>query len=408
MTSSAIPVEQTAVVDDFQTGQVAPVVAAHFAHDIYTASVAPLLPVLIEKLSLSLTQAGALSACLQIPSLLNPFIGYIADRVNLRYFVILAPAITATLLSSMGLTSNYAVLALLFLCAGTSIAAFHATAPAMIGRVSGRQVGLGMSLFMVGGELAYTLGPLLAVWAVSVWTLDGFYRVVLIGWAATLILFWRLNRNSDGFLAHPEKPSSLRLILPELPAVFVPLALITLFRQPLMESLSTFLPTYLSEQGASLWIAGASLSIFELSGIPGLLLSGWFSDRFGRKQVLIVTSLASSVLALLFINLSGWLAVAALLALGFFSLSVMPVFLAMAQEYFPKNRAVANSLVMMVVFVLRPLGTLLVGYMGDHLGLQTAFFWGALIYLLTIPAILALPGKKVKPSSRDALTQISQ
>jgi len=396
MTSSAVPPEQTPIRTDFQTGQVLPVVAAHFAHDIYTAGVAPLLPVLIQKLSLSLTQAGALSACLQIPSLLNPLIGYMADKVNLRFFVILAPAITATLLSSIGLTSNYLVLMLLFFCAGTSIAAFHATVPAMIGRVSGRRVGLGMSLFMVGGELAYTLGPLLAVWAVTTWTLDGYYRIVVIGWAATLVMFWRLKGNGKGIAAHPEKPGSLRLILPQLPAVFVPLALITLFRQPLMESLSTFLPTYLSERGASLWVAGASLSVFELSGVPGLLLSGWVSDRIGRKQVLIVTSLASSILALVFINLTGWLAVVALLALGFFSLSIMPVFLAMAQEHFPKNRAVANSLVMMIIFVLRPLGTLAVGYLGDHLGLQTAFFWGALIYLLTIPAILALPGRAGK------------
>ena len=396
MTSSAVPPEQTPIRTDFQTGQVLPVVAAHFAHDIYTAGVAPLLPVLIQKLSLSLTQAGALSACLQIPSLLNPLIGYMADKVNLSFFVILAPAITATLLSSIGLTSNYLVLMLLLFCAGASIAAFHATAPAMIGRVSGRRVGLGMSLFMVGGELAYTLGPLLAVWAVTTWTLDGYYRIVVIGWAASLVLFWRLKGNGKGIAAHPEKPGSLRLILPQLPAVFVPLALITLFRQPLMESLSTFLPTYLSERGASLWVAGASLSVFELSGVPGLLLSGWVSDRIGRKQVLIVTSLASSILALVFINLTGWLAVVALLALGFFSLSIMPVFLAMAQEHFPKNRAVANSLVMMIIFVLRPLGTLAVGYLGDHLGLQTAFFWGALIYLLTIPAILALPARAGK------------
>jgi FSR family fosmidomycin resistance protein-like MFS transporter len=398
MTSSIIPLGHTTVKDEFQTGQVVPVVAAHFAHDIYTAGVAPLLPVLIEKLSLSLTQAGALSACLQIPSLLNPLIGYLGDKINLRLFVILAPAITATLLSSMGLTSNYFILALLFLCAGTSIAAFHATAPAIIGRVSGRRVGLGMSLFMVGGDLAYTLGPLLAVWAVSAWTLDGFYRVVVIGWAASLVLFWRLKSNGNGIAARPEKPGSLRLLLPKLSAVFVPLTLITLFRQPLMESLSTFLPTYMSARGASLWIAGASLSIFEVSGVPGLLLIGWSSDRFGRKQVLIVTSLASSVLALVFINLSGWLAVLALLVLGFFSLSVMPVYLALVQEHFPNNRAMANSLIMMIVFVLRPLGTISVGYLGDHLGLQTAFFWGALIYLLTIPAILALPGKAEKIS----------
>jgi MFS transporter, FSR family, fosmidomycin resistance protein len=396
MTSSTIPLEQTIEKNDFQTGQVLPVVAAHFAHDIYTAGVPPLLPVLIEKLSLSLTQAGVLSACLQIPSLLNPFIGYLGDKVNLRFFVILAPAITATMLSSMGLTSSYLVLAILFFCAGTSIAAFHATAPAMVGRFSGRQVGLGMSLFMAGGELAYTLGPLLAVWAVTTWTLDGFWRIVVIGWVASLILYWRLNSVGNRFSARPEKPGSLRLILPQLASIFIPLVLINFFRNPLMESISTFLPTYLSQRGVSLWLAGASLSIFDLAGLGGVLLSGSISDRIGRKQVLVIAALASPFLALAFINVSGWLAVATLLALGFFASSSMPVFLAIAQEHFPNNRAVANSLVMMIVFVLRPVGTLAVGFMGDHLGLQSAFFWSALIYLLTIPAILALPGKAGK------------
>jgi hypothetical protein len=66
---------------------------------------------------------------------------------------------------------------------------------------------------------------------------------------------------------------------------------------------------------------------------------------------------------------------------------------------------VANSLVMMIIFVLRPLGTLSVGYLGDHLGLQTAFFWGALIYLLTIPAILALPARARKSSTITTLIE---
>ena len=67
---------------EFQTGQVAPVVAARSSLTTFILPALPqLLPVLIEKLSLSLTQAGALSACLQIPSLLNPLIGYLADRM---------------------------------------------------------------------------------------------------------------------------------------------------------------------------------------------------------------------------------------------------------------------------------------------------------------------------------------
>ena len=56
---------------------------------------------------------------------------------------------------------------------GVSVAAFHAPAPAMIGRVSGVRIGLGMSIFMASGELARAAGPLIAVWAVATWGLEG-------------------------------------------------------------------------------------------------------------------------------------------------------------------------------------------------------------------------------------------
>ena len=121
---------------------------------------------LIEKLSLSLTMAGSLTALMQLPSLVNPVIGYLGDKVSLRYFVILAPAITATLLNLVGLAPNEYALAILLFISGFSIAAYHALAPAMIGRVAGRQIGKGMSWFMAAGELSRTIGPLIAAWAV--------------------------------------------------------------------------------------------------------------------------------------------------------------------------------------------------------------------------------------------------
>ncbi|MFN2233713.1 MAG: MFS transporter, partial [Anaerolineales bacterium] len=102
---------QTAEIDktkeEFNTDQVLTIVGGHFVHDIYSGFVAPLLPLIIEKLSLTLTLAGSLTAFMQLPGLLNPFIGYFADKVSLRYFVILAPAATATLISAMGFAPNY-------------------------------------------------------------------------------------------------------------------------------------------------------------------------------------------------------------------------------------------------------------------------------------------------------------
>ena len=142
------PIDGEHVVAEFQTGQVAAIATGHFTHDVYSAFLAPLLPTIQSGLGLTYTQAGSLAIFTQIPSLLNPLVGYVADKVSVRYFVILAPAVTATLLSSIGLVSSYAALALLLFAAGISIAAFHAPAPAMVAKVSGPRIGAGMSIFM--------------------------------------------------------------------------------------------------------------------------------------------------------------------------------------------------------------------------------------------------------------------
>ena len=118
---------------------------------------------IIEKLNLSLALAGSLTLYQRLPSLLNPFIGMLADRVDLRLFIILAPGVTAVAMSLLGVAPSYVVLALLLLVAGLSSAAFHVPGPVLIARISGGQVGKGMSYWMTAGELARTVGPLFAV-----------------------------------------------------------------------------------------------------------------------------------------------------------------------------------------------------------------------------------------------------
>ena len=389
MTSESIPITQVAE-KEFETAQVMTITGAHFIHDIYTAFVSPLLPLIIEKLSISLTLAGSLTAILQLPGLLNPFIGYLADKVSLRYFVILAPAVTATLISSIGFAPSYFALAVILFTTGISVAAFHAPAPPMVAELSHRKVGLGMSLFMAGGELGRSAGPLIAVWAVSTWTLDGFYRIAVLGWAASLVLYFRLKK----IQARPATNGSTHSILPLLKTLFVPLVFITLFRNFMIISLSVFLPTFMNIEGASLIVAGSALAIFQLAGVAGALTSGTLSDRLGRKLILIIATLSSAAAMLVFLNVDGWLQTVVLLLLGFTSLSTMPVLLAIVQEFLPENRAVGNGLFMAINFLMQTLTILAVGLIGDNFGLRSAFFMSAFISLLAIPAILSLPAAR--------------
>lgn len=375
------------IENQFQTGKVLTIVGGHFFHDLYTAFIPPLLPLIIEKLSLSLTLAGSLMAFVQLPALLNPFIGYIADKISLRYLVIFAPAVTASLISSLGFAPTYLTLAIILFVTGVSVASFHAPAPAMVSRLSGTQVGKGMSLFMAGGELGRTVGPLLAVWAVSTWTLDGFYRIVLIGWVATLLLFIRLRNVA----AHSEKSANLRPLIPYLKRLFLPLLVVMFFRNFLHVALTTYLPTFMDMEGASFWMAGAALSILEFAGVGGALISGTISDRLGRKPVLLVATIGSTIFMLIFLNVEGWMLVPVLLALGFTALSTTPILLAIVQVQLPNNRAMGNGLFMSIAFLLRPISLLVIGMIGDRIGLRPAFYGSAIIALLAIPGILTLP-----------------
>ncbi|MFQ5407835.1 MAG: MFS transporter [Anaerolineales bacterium] len=371
----------------FHTGQVMTIVGGHFTHDTFSAFLAPLLPLIIQKLSLSLTLAGALPAFVQLPGLLNPFIGYLADRVSLRYFVILAPAVSATIFGALGLAPSYAMLAIMLFVAGISVAAFHAPAPAMVARIAGHRVGRGMSLFMAGGELGRTVGPLLAAWAVSLWTLEGMFRVVIFGWIASVVLYLRLR---DIPARSAERPS-IRSLLPQFRRVFLPLLLFVALRVAVLGGLPTFLPTYMVERGADLGVAAAALTLYELAGVGGALLGGTLSDLLGRKPVIMAGTAVAALLLVIFVHADGFWLVILLLAMGFAGLSTAPVLLAIVQEHFTENRAVANGVFLSISFATRPIGQILVGNMGDRFDLGTGFIVAALLSLLAVPVILLVP-----------------
>lgn len=385
--SEAVPTDA-----GFQVGQVATIGIAHLVQDSYTAFLAPLLPLIQTNLGVGYALAGSLAIFTQLPSVLNPFIGYLADRISVRNFVILAPAVTATVFSSLGLTSSYAALALLLLVGGVAIAAFHAPAPAMIARVSGQRVGTGMSIFMATGEGARTLGPLVAVAGVAWFGLDGIWRMAAGGWLMSLILYLRLRRVP----VTPRSPGSLAMdaFWRQARALFSVLTWLLVGRSLLVAALTTYLPIFMSdERQASLWLAAAALTILQGAGIAGALAAGTLSDRWGRRRVLLVVTVAAPFLLLAFLYSPSWLAVPLLLALGFTSLSTQPVLLALVQDQFPHNRALANGVYLAITFLVQAAAIWAIGALADRFGLTPAYTISALLALISIPAVFRLPGR---------------
>lgn len=386
------------IADRFRTGPVAIIGLAHALHDTYTAFLAPLLPLFIERLSLTVTQAGALSIFMQAPSLVQPLIGHLADRRNLRAVIVVAPLITTTLMSLLGVAPGYGWLAAILLLVGISSSALHAIAPVLAGRLSGRDLGKGMGFWMVGGELGRTLGPLVVVTAVGWLTLEGMPWLIVLGVLGSLALQHRMASYA-GEGSAPPRAATITTIPPHLARVFVPLLVIVAFRACAQVAITTYLPIYMRESGADLWLAGAALSVLEAAGVVGALVGGTLSDRLGRRVILAVSFAGTPVLVLAFMAASGWVQFPLLIVLGLVSLCTVPVLMALVQERFPEHRALANGLYMSLSFVIRSVAVLVVGLLADHLGLRPAFAISALLTLAALPAVWFLP--KGQPQSES-------
>jgi MFS transporter, FSR family, fosmidomycin resistance protein len=381
----------------FQLKNVIFISFAHFVHDTYGAFLAPIVPLLKSKLGINNTLVSLLFVAQQIPALFNPFIGIIADKIKIRYLVILAPAITTICMSFLGVSPYYTIIVVLLFVSGLSSAMFHVPTPVLIKKISGDRIGKGMSFYMLGGEAARTVGPLIIVAAVEVWGLEGMFKLIPFGLIASLILFFRLrNINLSQDIPKNNTLAGIKATFKEHLPFFLLIAGIMFFRGFMKTSISSFLPTYLEEKGGSLLLGGISLSVFEFAGAVGAYLSGTFSDKIGRLRMLTIIILISPFLMLLFTYSEGTMMFPVLLVLGFFLISSTPVLLALVMDIDSEHQAFISGIFMFISFVSASVTNLFVGILSDYIGLVATYKVASILAFLAIPFVLILRKKYKK------------
>jgi len=379
----------------FQSSKVVSISFAHLVHDIYSSFLAPILPLLIEKFGLSYTLASLLSISQRLPSILYPLVGIIADKYPIRLFVILTPLITAISMSLLGVAPSYVVLCILLFVSGLSSIFFHAPSPVLVKEISGNRVGKGMSFYMIGGEVARTLGPLIILGAISLWGFEGSWRLLPFAVLASIIIFIKLknvdthkhaNSNADARVW-----KTFRKILP----LLLIMAGLIFFRQFMKSGLTTFLPTYFGDfKNQEYWISVMSLVVYEGAGILGTFFGGTLSDKLGRKKILIASGILSPLLMLLFLHSSGIFVFILLLLVGFFQFSSSPVLLAYIQEIDSDHPSFVNSIYMFLNFGFGSLTLLFFGMASDWMDINFSMNISAYVALGAIPFIFLLPAEK--------------
>ncbi|MDX1810166.1 MAG: MFS transporter [Sulfurospirillaceae bacterium] len=375
----------------FDKGEVLTISFSHFAHDIYSSFLAPMLPFLISKLGISLSEASLFDIARRIPALFNPLFGLMAEKSSIKYIVIFTPSITAISMSLLGLANSYILALILLFVAGLSAALYHIPSPVMIKEASGSKVGTGMSFFMVGGEGARTVGPLVITGAISLWGLDGTYRLVPFGLLASALLFYKLrNFHLDTSLRKKREKGDTKKFLVKYYPFFTGLGGFLMFQSAMKSVLVLYLPVYLMHHGADIWRAGISLSVLEFFGVAGTLFAGSYSDKIGRHNMLLISTVMSAVFMVLFVLFHSVLLFPILAVLGFFLFASGPVLMASVQDLNSHMPTFANSLYMSVNFGVSSIVVFMIGLSGDYLGLDITYKVTAALAFVCIPFTLFL------------------
>ncbi len=358
----------------------------HFINDGYGSFFAPLLPLLIDRLDLSLAMAGIMGTTrILINSFTQPIFGQIVDRMERPFFVALGPVLTICAMSMIGTVTRSSQLFLVLIVGGIGTALFHPAAAALVGGVKGAgNRGVMMALFSAGGTMGAALAPVIIIPFIASFGSTRTPFLIIPGLAVILAFALSLRGN----LPIREEHSHERMHIGDFPKPLVLLWVIIVLRGMAGVTFSNFLAVLVTERGGSHLLGGAAISIFLITGALGGLLAGRISDRVGRKAVIFTTILLTAPFLLLFLHGPSWVMLPSLAIAGLFLFSSTPVGIVAAQEILPGKAGLVSGVVMGMAWGVAGLALMPVGWLADRYGLVSVMTWMALLPL--VAAILAL------------------
>ncbi len=351
----------------------------HLLNDGFASFLAPLLPLLIHRLGLSMAMAGFLGTVrILMNSISQPGLGHLVDRVQRPSLVIIGPLLTVTAMSMIGRADSYFLLLVVMIVAGFGTALFHPAAAALVAAGQQRRRGLMMALFSSGGTFGGAIAPIVIVAFTERFGLEGTPWLLVPGLLILLAFALPLRR----VLPDPVRQSHEPFRLGHLPRRFFLLWSVIVLRAISATAFASFLAVLVTQRGGSTLIGGAAISAFLLTGAIGSFFAGNLSDRWGRKAVLFSSMLLATPLYLLFLHGPSLLLLPVIAIAGFFDLSATPVGVVAAQECLPGRTGLVSGLVMGLAWGMGGLALTPIGWLADQFGLTIVMTFVAFLPLL--------------------------
>ena len=363
----------------------------HLATDFASGSVPALLPFFTAKFDLSYTLTAVLMlAVLASSSLTQPLFGLWSDRRGALWLLPAGLALGGAGIGLAAIAPSYGILVVLVFLSGLGIAAYHPEGAKFAVFASGRKRASGMSLFNIGGNTGYALGPIV-VTPLVLWLGLGPGGLlasipVVLGSFAVLAALPYLSR----LRPEPAKAGQASVGEDNVRAMLVLGGVIGL-RSVAWFGLITFVPLWIVSLGNSEADGNRLLSLMLLSGAVGTLLLGPIADRFGLRRTLLVAQALLAPLILVFVLVGGLAGALALMVVGICVVGTFGLTMVLAQMYLPRHVGMASGLSVGLAMGLGGLAAVALGGLADAVDLQTALVCSAFAPLLGVVLCFFLP-----------------
>lgn len=366
--------------------------AGHFSVDMFGGLLPVLYPLLTDRFDLDLKTVGFVALAYSgASSLSQPFFGLLADKIGTR-FTGLALVWSAVFFTTVGFAPNFQMLVLLAAIAGLGSGAFHPfgaiSANAVIDKANRNEA---MSIYSGGGILGGSLGPLIGVVIFATFGMRGTAVMLVPGMLAAAFLM-------IGMRAH-NVPGRNKAMIDNL-APAVPWAVIGIIVATQMLRLfptlgiQNFIPLWYRDLGYGPGFYGPLASTLMFAMAFGNMGTGRLADKYGRRSVILVTTLLSIPAVL---GLAQWPGVPGFFfaaVIGLLAAATVPLLLVMAQQLMSGRAGLASGAILGLGFVAGAIGAPVFGALADSFGTQNAVRSQAIMLVVAVVAAWFLPSER--------------
>jgi MFS family permease len=276
--------------------------------------------------------------------------------------------------------------------------------------------GRASSYVSIGAQYGVILAALLSAMILPTWGWRGLFLVGLVPVLFAFIVRKNLNESPVWLEAQKQKQLMSKqaklkqlFVTPRTSVTTVALAIMATVQIAGYNGLMIWLPSMLQQsQGLSvsnsaLWTISTAVGM-----IAGMLTFGQFMDRFGTKRTYGIFLSASALAVFLYAYASG--STALLLGgavVGFFSNGMFAGYGALISNYYPiEIRSTATNTIFNFGRALGGLSPILVGYILQHTNVTVAMGYLAVLYCVSLLAMISLKKDKGNQRQIKILTKV--